>query len=216
MPVHSPRDAAPRESPPREAMARALRASARMVAASIPPRVEALRHRFPTRAAAPSPASVRGSAEATIARALLAVVNMARRSTRPMAARQFPMTALRALAGARSSSVPWVGARRTFPRCTRPSRAMVAGALSPSSPGARRGRSGASSRRAFLPLSFSSLSCVVFPDVSPAWSGLRRSLNPRLRPLPSRQRPSLPPQTRRLPRPRCSTLGAGPQAARGA
>ena len=213
--MRSPRAGALRMSPPREAMARVLRARARTVAASIPPRVEVPRRRFPTRAAAPSPASVRGGAEVTTARALPTAANMVRPSTRLLAARQFLMTARRVLAGVRSSSAPWVGARRTSPRCTRPSRAMVAGALSPSSPGGRWGRSGASSRRAFLPSSFSSLSCVVFPDASPAWSGLRRSLSPRLRPLPSRQRPSPPPKTRRLPRPRCSTLGAGPQAARG-
>lgn len=216
MPMRSPRAGALRVSPPREAMARVLRARARTVAASIPPRVEVPRRRFPTRAAAPSPASVRGSAGATTARALLIATNMVRLSTRPTVARQSLMTAPRVLAGVRSSSAPWVGARRTFPRCTRPSRAMVAGVLRLSSPDGRRRRSGASSRRAFLPSSFSSLSCVVFPDASPAWSGLRRSLSPRLRPLPSRQRPSPPPQTRRLPRPRRSTLGAGPQVARGA
>ena len=216
MPVHSPRDAAPRERPPRGPMARVLRARARMAAASIPPRVEALRRRFPTRVAAPSPASVWGSAGATTARALLIATNMVRLSTRPTVARQSLMTVLRVLAGVRSSSAPWVGARRTFPRCTRPSRAMVVGALSPSSPGGRWGRSGAPSRRAFLPSSFSFLSCAAFPDASPAWSGLRRSLSPWLRPLPSRQRPSLPPQTRRLPRPRFSTPDAGPQVARAA
>ena len=216
MTMRSPRAAAPRESPPRGPMAHVLRARARMATASIPPRAEAPRRRFPTRAAAPSPASVRGGAGATTARALLIATNMVRLSTRPTVARQSLMTALRVLAGVRSSSAPWVGARRTSPRCTRPSRAMVAGALSPSSPGGRWGRSGASSRRAFLPPSFSSLSCVVFPDASPAWSGLRRSPSPWLRPLPSRQRLSLPPQTRRLLRPRCSTLGAGPQVVRGA
>ena len=216
MPTRSPRAAAPCEIPLRGPMAHVLRARARTAAASIPPRVEVLRRRFPTRVAAPSPASVRESAEATTARALLAAVNMVRRSTHPTAARQFPMTAPRVLTGARSSSVPWVGARRTSPRCTRPWRAMVAGALSPSSPGGRRRRSGASSWRAFLPSFFSSLSCAAFPDASPAWSSFRRSPSPWLRPLPSRQRPSPPPQTRRLPRPRCLTLGAGPQVARDA
>ena len=168
MPVHSPRAGALRERSPRGPMARVLRARARMVAASIPPRVEVPRRRFPTRVVAPSPASVWGSAGATTARVLLTATNMVRLSTRPTVARQSLMTAVRVLAGVRSSSAPWVGARRTSPRCTRPSRAMAAGALRLSGPDGRRRRSGASSWRAFLPLSFSFLSCVVFPDALPA------------------------------------------------